>query len=340
MKRNYLKNSWRIYKKNFSRIYSFTLSVIILLLAAFTFILILSPFDFGLIGILILAFGAVPLFFCLQHMIARVSAGKIVEYNEFYRPYKAYFTPVNRGTYSIISSVLFSFIVFYLSIYLSLLAYDIFHYGTLNEIMKGVDLFNSNLTYQQALDLVNKILNLPHYIYFLVASMVLPFIFFFNRIKNRLMIAYFNLIVPLPNMMLQSINKNVIRQNKKEIKDACFSGNFIFIISFTLGFFAFGIVGILLDDLLPSISYIFIIALCGGLLISSFFLPPVIINYCFMADKLHASFLGNVKKQMVLLSSKIEEEDPDDSEIIKKMLDNLTSNTKKKENEENEKNSD
>lgn len=340
MKRNYLKNSWRIYKNNFSKIYSFTLSVLILFLAAFTFMVILSPFEFGLTSILVLAFGVLPLFFCLQQIVAKVSAGKSVEYNEFYKPYKAYFSPINRGTYSMITSVIYSFIIFYLALYFSLVTYDIFHYGTLNEIMEGINIFNANLSYQQALDLVNEIMNMPNYKYYLVVFMVFPFVFFFNRIKNRLMITYFNMIIPLPNMMLQTLNKNVIRQNKKEIKSLCFLGNFIFSITFIIGFIVIGIVGLLLGDLLPNINYVFILALCGGLLLSSFFLPPVLINYCFVADKLHASFLENVKKQMLFLSSKIEEEDPEKSEVIKKMLDNLTPRTKNKEKEENEKNSD
>lgn len=329
MKLDYLKNSWRIYLKNFGKLFSFTISILILFLASFTFYLLLSSFDLGLTAIIIFAAGVVPFFYCLQMMIAKVSAGEKIEYNEYYYPYKAYFSPVNRGNYSIIFTLFFTLIMMYVSLFFSFFLYDIFHYGAFDEIFKNIDMSIGYLSYQEYFRVINEIINLPNYIYYLIVCMVIPFMFFFNRIKNRLMISYFKLVMPLPNIIINSINKKLLKLKKNFIKENCFLSNLIFIGSFTLGFIIFGIISSLFGDYLPDIAYIFIIALGGGLILSSFFLPPVLINYCFIADHIHADFLELVKNEMLSLSSSIGESDPEKKELIEKMLNLINQNDEK-----------
>ena len=75
MKNEQFKNNVRIYKSSFSKLYMFSLSVIILFLASYSCYYLLSGYDFGLTAILIFAGGFLPLFYCLQMMIGKVSSG-------------------------------------------------------------------------------------------------------------------------------------------------------------------------------------------------------------------------------------------------------------------------
>ena len=57
MKNEQFKNNVRIYKSSFSKLYMFSLSVIILFLASYSCYYLLSGYDFGLTAILIFAAG-------------------------------------------------------------------------------------------------------------------------------------------------------------------------------------------------------------------------------------------------------------------------------------------
>ena len=48
------------------------------------------------------------------------------------------------------------------------------------------------------------------------------------------MICYFNLMMPLPLILMNNVNKQMVRENKKFINKFCFKGNMIFISMFEL----------------------------------------------------------------------------------------------------------
>ena len=331
MKNEQFKNSVRIYKSSFAKLFMFSLSVVILFIASYSCYYLLSGYDFGLSAIAIFAGGFLPLFYCLQMMIGKVSSGSKVEYNEFYKPYKAFYNPTNRGTYAIILNLLLTLLVLYLSNLLSIGIYSIFHYDNFKEIADLI--LSSSLDSTQIIELLNKILNMPNYIYYLLVSRLIPFIFLFYRIKNRLMICYFNLMMPLPLILMNNVNKNMIKENKKFINKFCLKGNMIFITLFSIGYLISGCITCYFGNDLPDVGYIYIIALASGLLLSSFVLPIVLIGYCFAADRLQPLFLKKIQTQILNLSSSIADDGSEETSIIKKMLDDLSSKIDDKNND-------
>lgn len=321
---SYYKNSWRIYLGNFAKLFGFTLSVMILFFASVTLFFLLSSFDLGISSLLLLAFGVVPLFFSLQVIIAKVSNGREVSYNEFYSSYKVYFNPINKGSYGVIRNIILTIIIYYLSIYLSLVVYDLFNTGVLDELFSLIDINDVSSYYS----VIINVLDLDGYIYYLIVSMVFPFLFFFERIKKRLMVPYFNMVFPVPNFLCQSKNKMLYREYGKQIRKHSFSGNLIFALCFMVGFISVGIISL---NFVSNITIIVILSLFGGILLSSFVLPPVIINYCFIADKLHLEYLNMVKKEMSNLTSSIN--DKSKKEIIDKIINDIN----KHQNDSNDK---
>lgn len=331
MKNEQFKNNVRIYKSSFSKLYMFSLSVIILFLASYSCYYLLSGYDFGLTAILIFAGGFLPLFYCLQMMIGKVSSGAKVEYNEFYKPYKIFYNPTNRGTYAVILNILLTLLVLYLSNLISIGVYSIFHYDNVKEIYDLIT--SSSLDNTQIIDILNKILNMPNYIYYLLVSRLIPFIFLFSRIKDRLMICYFNLMMPLPLILMNNVNKQMVRENKKFINKFCFKGNMIFISMFAIGYLIAGVLACYFGNDLPDVGYIYIIALAGGLLLSCFILPIVLIGYCFAADRLQPLFLNKIQTQILNLSSNIGDDGSEETNLVKKMLDDLSSKIDDKKND-------
>ena len=321
MEKTILKNSWKIYLANFGKLFAFSLSSFFLLFAGCSLFTVLGVYDLGISSILLFAFVVVPMFFALEIMMARASAGTKVEYNDIYNSYKSYFNQTNKGTYSIIINLLLTFVIYSLSIYLSLVIYDIFHYGVLEDIMKNYSL--NNIQQTQYIELINKILNMDNYIYYLTMCMLIPILFFFSRIKRNLMVPYLNMIMPLPNILVRNINKKIYKKNAKIIRKLSWVGNLCFALVFSIGYIIGSLIGIYLGDIVPYVNYIFLLGLFFGLLLSSFLLPPVLINYCFIADSLHNDYLDFVKQQMIKITENFTSKDENKDDIIKKMIDDL-----------------
>ena len=250
---------------------------------------------------------------------------------EFYKPYKIFYNPTNRGTYAVILNILLTLLVLYLSNLISIGVYSIFHYDNVKEIYDLIT--SSSLDNTQIINILNKILNMPNYIYYLLVSRLIPFIFLFSRIKDRLMICYFNLMMPLPLILMNNVNKQMVRENKKFINKFCFKGNMIFISMFAIGYLIAGVLACYFGNDLPDVGYIYIIALAGGLLLSSFILPIVLIGYCFAADRLQPLFLNKIQTQILNLSSNIGDDGSEETNLVKKMLDDLSSKIDDKKND-------
>ena len=111
------KNSWGIYRASFGKLFSFILAIVIVFIASFASLFITLGYDFGLLSIIICAFVLVPLFFSFQIVIAKVSSGKKLNYNDLYSHYRSYFAPFNRGVYSVITNSFIALIVSFVFIY-------------------------------------------------------------------------------------------------------------------------------------------------------------------------------------------------------------------------------
>ena len=111
------RNAWRIYKLNFAKLFLFSLSLAILLFASMVAYFFVSIWDFGVIAVLLFAFGFIPLLFSFQMIIGNVSNGEKVEYNDFYRGYRGYFAFQNRGVYSVLISIVLTLPIMILSLW-------------------------------------------------------------------------------------------------------------------------------------------------------------------------------------------------------------------------------
>ena len=186
----------------------------------------------------------------------------------------------------------------------------------------------NNIQQTQYIELINKVLNMDNYIYYLTMCMLIPILFFFSRIKRNLMVPYLNMIMPLPNILVRNINKKIYKKNAKIIRKLSWVGNLCFALVFSIGYIIGSLIGISLGDIVPYVNYIFLLGLFFGLLLSSFLLPPVLINYCFIADSLHNDYLDLVKQQMIKITENITSKDENKDDIIKKMIDDLNKTNK------------
>ena len=105
------KNSWKLYLSNFGKLFVFSLSVLLSFCVCIATFLVFG--DLWFLSIIGIAFGVIPLFYCLQIACVKVASGKPIEYGEFYQPYKNYFSSVNRGSYKMIRNVLLTFLILY-----------------------------------------------------------------------------------------------------------------------------------------------------------------------------------------------------------------------------------
>lgn len=293
------KNSWKLYLSKFGKLFFFSLSVILSFAVCVAIFLVFG--DFWFLSILGFAFGVIPLFYCLQIACVKVASGKEIEYNEFYQPYKTYFS-ANRGCYKMIRNTILTFLIFYLSIYLSIFLYDLFNYGVLNSILD--EYYSLEMTTNDYNNLINEIFNMKGFIYYLVLTLMLPFLFFFNRVKKKLLVPYFNLLLPMPNMVTQSVTKKIYKDYKKEINKHTLAGNLLFLFVFVVGYTITSIITTLLlqnTDNSFSVALVILVSMFVGLLLTCFVLPPVLLNYCFAADLLHMEYIKGLKTELTSL---------------------------------------
>ena len=322
------KNSWKIYFSSFGKLVSFSLSIMILFLASITTYLFLSPFDMGLTGILIFAFAVLPLFFSLQMVVGKVSAGRDVSYNELYSSYKNYYAPQNRGIYSVLLNLLLTLVILSLSVWLSLVLYDLIFPGVMDAALKAIAQPDGLSSYPEYYDsVVTAVLNMDGYLYFLTVFLAFPFLFFFCRIRKNFLLPYFNMIVGVPVFVSHSMNKKLWQTNRKEIRKVSLPADLPFIFGFLIGFILFGCVAAYFEEQLQYIEYVIVIAVAGGILCSFVFLPPLLITYCFIADTMHKKYMLMMKEQMTQAVKTMDQDDAVDEErkeALKDFLDHLT----------------
>ena len=288
------KNAWKIYIANFAKLFSFTFSIVIIFLLAVAAELIVSYFDFGITGIILCAFVLIPLFFSYQIVIAKVSSGKEITYNELYATYKAYYLPHNKGVYSVIKNTFLTIIVGIILIWLSAVLYDFIYPDLIETAVEGLSVSLDSISFYE--EVINAVLGLDNYIYFLTCFIALIPIFFFSRIRKNFMIPYFNLVITVPSMISHQINKKLYDKERKYITSTSFLGGLLFSIAFIVGFIATIVIIINFFPQIELIDCLFVFGMGGGLMLSSILLPPFMIVQCFMADHLHHKYMDYVKE--------------------------------------------
>lgn len=294
--------------------------------------LFLSVYDFGILGILIFAFGVIPLFFSFQMVVAKVSAGKEIFYNDLNGGYKLYYQAQNRGVYSVLVNLLLTLIVASVSIWLSIVLYDFLYPDVLEAAIASIQALPTDIQYYD--EMVNAVLGMKDYIYFLICFLPIPFLFFFRRIRKNFLIPYFSFSVGVPMVLAHQLNKRIYAQNAEYIRSASFWPNAFFSLTFYIGFVSAGCAANLFADQLEYVEYLFVIALSGGLLLSSVLVAPLMIVQCFIADHLHGSYLAMVKEQMVRMTHAANEDtaaDEDKKREFKQFLDAFQDQIRKEE---------
>ena len=326
------KNSWGIYRASFGKLFSFILAIVIVFIASFASLFITLGYDFGLLSINICAFVLVPLFFSFQIVIAKVSSGKKLNYNDLYSHYRSYFAPFNRGVYSVITNSFIALIVSFVFIYLSTCVYEVTHKVIFDEAMTSLSSINYFTSYQTYID---TIINLPDYLYFLLVPFAFSFLFFFRQIKKSFLIPYFSMITGSPVLINKRINKTLLQENKKFIRKNTAFGNLMFTLAFLIGFILTGVIILLVEVDTMTIEFWIIFSLFGGMIISSFLIPPLMINYCFIADMLQPKYMVLFKKQIINLTTSLNSSlDDETSTKLKDILDSLNKTDSKDNNDD------
>lgn len=327
MKLDIFKNSWSIYKSNFGKLFSFSISIAIISLISYIAVLLLGGFDFYLTGILLVSFVLNPLFYSFQVATLKVSSGMDIDYNEFYANYKAYYRRNTFGAYSIIKSVLFAVLMSMLMVFLCLVLHDIIFpdmmenaIASLNGLVDSPDYIN---------EVINTALNVDYFIPMLIVFLGFGHSFFFVSLKNKLMVPLFASISPIPLMMTNNVYNTIYKKNKKEINSHMRLANLLFFIAFLIGFILFGLIANLFQDQLVYIEYILIIAYVGGMLLSSVFTPVILIGYCFIADGLHNDYMVEMTKALIKFGESIKDDNSEDLNDIKENINNIVSSLNK-----------
>lgn len=327
MKLDLYKNSWQIYKSLFWKLFGFTIALAMVFISIYVAAFFTLGYDLGLICILICAFVFVPLLYSYQIIIAKASSGHGVEYSDLYSYYKGYFISNSRGAYSIIINTFISFIVGIVFIYLGTCVYELTHkeifINAINSIRAPSGIGEYENYYSE---LINTIINLPDYIYFFIASVAFSFLFYMRRIKKSFLIPYFNLIGIVPLVFTKKINKAILSENAKEIRDDSFIGNLVFSLAFIIGFIGGGSLIAIFSNESMTLEVLIVSSLIIGICLSMVFFPPIIINYCFIADGLQGKFIKKLKTQLLVMSRSMENDPSIDDEKkaqLKQMLDSF-----------------
>lgn len=321
MKLDIYKNAWKIFAINFWKMFSFSFAIMVIIIALYLSSFATMGYDFGLICILGFAFVLLPIFFSFQIAIAKASSGQTLNYSDLYSNYKLYLNQQNRGSYSVLFNVFISIIVSIIIAYLGTCCYEVTHKAIYDATIEKINSIERANNYSEY---VNTFLNMPDYIYFLLASIGLGFLYFIRRIKKSLMIPYFNLYSGVPNIINRRINKQLLIENKSFIRSNTIFGNIIFSLAFLIGYILVGFLMIYFNNGDYYLEVLIACSLSGGLFLSAFVLAPSIINYCFVADALHVKYLKLLKKSMLDLIKTIDADsniDEDKKDEFKKMLD-------------------
>ena len=327
MKFDIFKNSWSIYKNNFGKLFSFSLSIAIISCISYIAILLLGGFDFYLTGILIVTCGLNPLFYSFQVASLKVSSGMDIEYSEFYANYKAYYRRNTFGAYGVIKSVLFSLLMTLLMVFLCSVLHDIIFPDVLENAIASLDELIDSPEYVNMF--VNTALNVDYFIPMLIVFLAFGHGFFFVNFKNRIMVPIFASISPIPLMMTNNAYNKLYKKNKKDINVLMRPANLLYYLSFIIGFIAFGLIANIFQEQLIYIEYILIIAYTGGMLLSSVFTPLVLIGYCYIADGLHNDYMVEMTKELINFSNTIKDDDSEALKDIKENINNIVSSINK-----------
>lgn len=328
------KNSWYLYRKEFGKLTAFSFSLFLLVILCIVCWYFVSSIDLGISAILIFIFGIFPLFFSFEVVIAKVSAGQSISYNDFYANYKSYFLPNNRGSFSILINVLLTFLMNYLFIALFIGLYYLIFKDNVMEVINSLPSSGNIMDEATINEIFNQIINLDYFLYFYLGSIICTIIFFLWRIKKSIMVPYFTLMAPQISLMSVKFSKMIAKNKRKEIFSKTFLPDLCFFLMFFIGCIVGGVIGILLADYLTYIETIVVIALSCGFIFSIFFFPPLVITYCFIADGLYKDYLNIAKKEMIKVEVDIDKLpglDDDKKAQLKKLIDNMKKEVEKKD---------
>ena len=100
-----------------------------------------------------------------------------------------------------------------------------------------------------------------------------------------------------------------------------------FFLVFAVGYIATSVITIsiyLNSDSVISLGLVMLISVFAGLLLACFSLPPILLNYCFVADLLHMAYIKNLKSELTnLMSSSKIGENEDSKELLEALLRSL-----------------
>ena len=197
----FLSAVFRRCKRIYGKMLVFSISLgLILVLSSVLIILLSGSILLSVLALLIFAFAFLPLFLSYELVSMRLLTGHEANYDEIYKNYKAYFSPVFRGCYSLIFAGLLTFIIadILLSSYVSIIAAN------------NVSLFEEFMNTQD----ISMFFNLPYFSVGLIIILGICMLFFFYRFLSRVNLPYFNFYFGLPS----SVTKRMLRLLKKRAR--------------------------------------------------------------------------------------------------------------------------
>ena len=100
MFREYSSNIFLTYKRNFRYFFAFSIALFLMEVLELVLFYLISPYDGGLISVLVGWLIFFPFVFDFLSVIGEASSGEKITYNSFGKHHKEYFSPRFRGIFN------------------------------------------------------------------------------------------------------------------------------------------------------------------------------------------------------------------------------------------------
>lgn len=317
---NFLKQIIDKCKKYYAKMFILGLSIVFLSIIAL--LLIYLDYGFFSVAFFMIVFIALPLLLSYQLVCGRIISDIDVNYNEIYKNFKSYFSPIFRGCFSIISSILFAFLISY---------FLTFIYEMTNINFETLDMTNIDL--EVITQLTYDLMNQESYKLFQIFNFGVLGMFFIGRTLSKMPNPYFSYFLGLPNIAIKKVIKQIKTNKNTRYKSHLFTIIMPMILIFAVIYFPLSYIVYFKQN---SLSLALLIGISCSLIACSLYLPVYIFGCFNVFLKYRMTALINIKTMLendiniVLNDKRLNEEQKEqikkNFENYKKKIDNVESN--------------
>lgn len=316
MFREYSSNIFLTYKRNFRYFFAFAIALFLMEVLELVLFYLISPYDGGLISVLVGWLIFFPFVFDFLSVIGEASSGEKINYSSFGKHHKEYFSPRFRGIFNSLLTFIFFILIQWLCLIVFTMIYVVFNQEIILSLYEQIN--DSGVT----MNIYNQVINLPNYIYVYLASDIVACFFFLYRIFRYSYDAFSSFALPIP-YRLAHLGSKVSRQKiSPALKKCGLIYGLIYAFIFLIGCIIGMCIALFCTDI-TSLNLIEVIMLGSGLLLTFAFNPLMGILTAYQADDGIIPYLQEIKAVVNQNSSLISQNDNNPSlQDINTLIDN------------------